>query len=194
MAVAAFVLAAMAALPTAEAGAMPSSCGRASAKLYRVRVQVQKGLKTTVPAFASDVMNVLCYEKSWVASGKVRYRYDPKGPYVVKLLSPGATEERCQQLTGLSVHHYYSCASRAHKEAVLNSDRWFGGSAYWPGTVAAYRRLLVNHEFGHVLGQHHRSCPGSRKLAPVMQQQSKGLNGCKANRWPLGYELRSLSP
>ncbi|MFY9588163.1 MAG: DUF3152 domain-containing protein, partial [Actinomycetota bacterium] len=105
-----------------------------------------------------------------------------------------STEKRCKQLIGLSVNYYYSCAGSG--EVVLNSDRWFHGSKYWPGPVDVYRQMLVNHEVGHTLGQHHRYCPRDGAYAPVMMQQSKGLSTdgrtCKPNPWPLAYEERSL--
>lgn len=196
-ALASLVVLALSGAGAARAGSTqsyPWRCGKASAKLIRVRAFVPRGSKTTTSAFARGFMETLCDSSSWVASGKVRYRYDPQGTTVIKLLSPAATEKRCKQLIGLSVHSYYSCASRAHKEAVLNSDRWFKGSSRWPGSVAQYRRMLVNHEVGHLLGQHHRSCSRSGAKAPVMMQQSKGLKGCRINFWPLAYERRALAP
>jgi hypothetical protein len=49
--------------------------------------------------------------------------------------------------------------------------------------------MVVNHETGHWLGHGHLGCGGAGRLAPVMMQQSKGLDGCKHNPWPLASEL-----
>jgi len=175
--------------------AQPSkTCGTPGAKLVRFRVLVEDGLATTPTQFVEDLLSVLCDKRSWIASGDVRFRYDPEGSLLVGLRKPASAEKRCMQLIGLSVNYYYSCAGS--KEVVLNSDRWFKGSDHWPGAVPVYRQMLVNHEIGHTLGQHHRGCTKDGAYAPVMMQQSKGLttNGytCKPNPWPRPYELNSL--
>ena len=175
--------------------AQPSkTCGTPGARLVRFRVLVEDGLATTPSQFVEDLLSVLCDERSWIASGEVRFRYDPEGALLIGLRKPASAEKRCMQLIGLSVNFYYSCAGS--KEVVLNSDRWFKGSDHWPGSVPVYRQMLVNHEVGHTLGQHHRGCSKDGAYAPVMMQQSKGLttNGrtCKPNPWPRPYELNSL--
>jgi hypothetical protein len=52
--------------------------------------------------------------------------------------------------------------------------------------------MLVNHEVGHLLGQHHPADPQCRapgRPAPVMAQQSTELEGCLPNAWPLPAEI-----
>jgi hypothetical protein len=167
------------------------NCGPKGARVMRFRVAVDRGLRVSRDAFIAGVRRVLCDRRSWIASGRVRFVYDARGPYVITLRTREATEQRCRFLTGLSVNEHYSCASAWAREAVLNADRWLYGSPTWPGAVEQYRALLVNHEIGHVLGQGHRGCSGAGP-APVMMQQSKGMGGCRANEWPLAYEIRSI--
>lgn len=169
--------------------ARAKTCGDPGGRLVSYRVSVQQGLRTTRTRFAEQVARILCDERSWIASGRVRFRYDPHGPTLISLRSAAETERRCMQMIGLSVRMMWSCASRGDGEAVLNADRWFGGSPSWPGSVARYRHMLVNHEVGHLLGHGHKGCGASGRRAPVMMQQSKGTAGCLTNPWPLDREL-----
>jgi hypothetical protein len=52
--------------------------------------------------------------------------------------------------------------------------------------------MVINHETGHWLGQGHRYCPRRGAYAPVMQQQSISLQGCRAHIWPRRNEIRSV--
>jgi Protein of unknown function (DUF3152) len=84
----------------------------------------------------------------------------------------------------------YSCQNGP--VVALNADRWRTATDKWTGTIPAYRRMLVNHEVGHLLGQHHPKiqCPEPGRLAPIMAQQSTELNGCLPNPWPLQHEIK----
>ncbi len=86
----------------------------------------------------------------------------------------------------------WSC--RVGRSVIINDKRWVDASAAWNasgGTLRDYRHMVVNHEVGHWLGHGHLHCAGAGQLAPVMQQQSIDLEGCKFNPWPLTSELWS---
>ena len=94
-----------------------------------------------------------------------------------------------------------SCSSmwscRVGRFVIINQDRWTNASPAWNAAHLAlrdYRHMVVNHETGHWLGLHHAHCPGPGRLAPVMQQQSKGLQGCRFNPFPTIHELNSRTP
>ena len=89
----------------------------------------------------------------------------------------------------------WSC--RVGRFVIINQDRWKNASPAWNAAHLAlrdYRHMVVNHETGHWLGLGHASCPGKGRLAPVMQQQSKGLQGCRFNPFPTIHELNSRTP
>jgi hypothetical protein len=65
---------------------------------------------------------------------------------------------------------------------MLNLRRWELGAPSYGSDVARYREYLINHEVGHALGHGHVDCPKTGRPAPVMLQQTLGLQGCHA--WP----------
>ncbi len=85
----------------------------------------------------------------------------------------------------------YSC--RVGRNVIINQDRWRAGSPYFPGGLRDYRQMVINHETGHWLGHGHAYCRREGVRAPVMQQQSKGMQGCRVNPWPLPREIRGTS-
>lgn len=86
---------------------------------------------------------------------------------------------------------YYSC--RVGRYVIINQLRWRHSVDHWPGSRRSYRKMVINHETGHWLGVAHRSCYRAGAKAPVMQQQSKSLDGCKANAWPKRREIAIAS-
>ena len=67
---------------------------------------------------------------------------------------------------------------------MINAIRWTRGAVSFGDDLAAYRIYVINHEIGHSLGLGHAACPGPGRKAPVMLQQTIGLDGCTANPWP----------
>jgi len=75
---------------------------------------------------------------------------------------------------------------------IINETRWLNGSDAWNGaggSLRNYRHMVVNHETGHWLGHGHEFCAGTGQDAPVMQQQTINMQGCKPNPWPLSSEM-----
>lgn len=149
------------------------------------RVEVERGLPFTAAEFARAVDRTLQHERSWAArTGRPMVRVGGEADLRVVLASPDTTDRLCAPL---DTQGKVSC--RNGEDVVINALRWARGAATYGDDVAAYRTYVVNHEVGHGLGHGHVGCPGGGEPAPVMLQQSLGLQGCRANPWPTAAEV-----
>ncbi|MEU4781305.1 DUF3152 domain-containing protein [Micromonospora sp. NPDC023633] len=148
------------------------------------RVAVEQGTGQDVAAFAATVDEVLADPRGWIASAELRMRRVPEAAdadFTVYLATPGTSERMCAQ-GGLSTEGYTSC--RLPGQVIINLARWLEAVPDYGAPLEIYRAYVVNHEVGHELGEEHQACPGPGEPAPVMQQQTYGLDGCAANAWP----------
>ncbi|MGY1749850.1 DUF3152 domain-containing protein [Modestobacter sp. SYSU DS0511] len=154
--------------------------------LQRFVVEVEDGIGVDGAQFAAAVEGILGDPRSWGAGGQRSFQrvgaaeaaageYD----FRVSLVSPGSMETYCP---GVGTGGYTSC--RYGERAVINLARWETAVPDYGGDIPTYRQYVVNHEVGHALGNGHQPCPGPGQLAPVMQQQTLGLQGCVKNAWP----------
>jgi hypothetical protein len=161
-----------------------SSVAGATGQIRRYHVQVEDGVAVDANDFAAEVDAVLADPRGWTADGSVRLqRVDASKPadFTVYLASPAMSEQMCRA-EGLETQQFTNC--RLHGRVVINSARWLTGVPDYGAPLSVYRAYAVNHEVGHELGQWHELCPGPGQPAPVMQQQTLGLQGCVANPWP----------
>jgi hypothetical protein len=154
--------------------------------LQRFIVEVEDGIDVEGAGFAAAVEATLGDPRSWGNGGRVSFQRvgveaaaAGEFEFRVSLVSPGSMETYCP---GVGTGGYTSC--RYGDRAVINLARWATAVPDYRGDIATYRPYVVNHEVGHVLGNGHEPCPGPGQLAPVMQQQTLGLNGCLKNAWP----------
>lgn len=172
--------------PTGVLDVVPGgSAVHGSGPLRRFTVEVEAGLPDDPVAFAHAVERVLFDEHGWGGGGRLSFQRVSSGPvsFHVVLASPATTNALCEPLDTDGV---YSCFQ--HGRSVLNALRWHDGAAAYRGDLASYRIYMVNHEVGHALGHGHKHTCGPGGYAYVMIQQTKGLEGCRANPWPLAGE------
>jgi hypothetical protein len=143
-------------------------------------VAVEAGLPVDAEEFASFVMTTLNDPRGWGAGGALSFaRTDGESAIHLVLATPGTTNRLCAPLDTAGE---VSC--RNQEMVVLNFRRWVEATPEYAGNPTGYRQYLVNHEVGHALGHAHETCPGPGLPAPVMQQQTLGLQGCTQNSWP----------
>ncbi|MFI9826347.1 DUF3152 domain-containing protein [Streptomyces sp. NPDC051913] len=157
---------------------------------YTYRVDVEQGIGLDAELFADAVQKTLNDDRSWAHNGARTFEriYSGKPDFVITLASPGTTAEWCAKSGLDTTVDNVSCDSAATERVMINAFRWAQGSKTYGDQIHAYRQMLINHEVGHRLGNHHVTCDKDGELAPVMQQQTKFLdhNGihCLPNPWP----------
>jgi hypothetical protein len=159
------------------------SARQGSGKLVTYRVEVETGTSQSAPAFAAAVDATLANPASWAGQGRWSLqRITGQNADLVIRLATSATVAKVCEAAGLQDAAYSSC--RVGQFVMINLDRWLTAVPEYHGDVALYRNYVINHEVGHGLGLGHQACPGPGRPAPVMQQQTLGLNGCLPNGWP----------
>ena len=131
--------------------------------LYSYTVFIEPSIEIRRRKFAVTIDSILADHRGWRRGGKAAFKRVESGANTqVILAKPDTVDKLCYPMNAVP---------------------------HWEGPVSTYRRMLVNHEFGHRIGKPHAFCPGVGKIAPVMQQQTYGLQNCLENSWPLNSEL-----
>lgn len=155
-------------------------------RTVRVGVKVERGAGVDAEQAASIISSTLGDERGWQTLDEVRFRaVSPAAvaagdvDITIVLASPDLTDKLCAPL---KTRGEVSCFNL--RTVVLNVRRWTKGVPGYGANLADYRKYMVNHEIGHGLYHGHVECPSAGALAPIMLQQTKGLDGCRPNPWP----------
>lgn len=165
----------------------PTPAREASDAAIRYRVLVERGIPLTSSEFVDHVETALADAGGWAAAGREFVHVEGRAEITVLLATPPTVDRLCKPL---DTRGRYSCGRGGR--AALNLDRWQTGTVAWTATLPEYRTYMVNHEVGHLLGMPHRECPGVDQVAPIMQQQTFGLDGCRPSTQPSADELARL--
>jgi hypothetical protein len=153
--------------------------------VWTYRVAVEVGLPVSLGEFTALVDAALGDPRSWTGMGERRFqRVSGAASFTVYLASPWTAYDLCKGVVDIRIGGVPYTNCQAGAPVVINSDRYlYGSPGRFTGGLDVYRRYVVNHEVGHRLGKGHVSCPGAGQLAPVMQQQTLGMQGCLPNAW-----------
>lgn len=136
--------------------------------------------------FKTQVNETLNSPLGWSRLGVKFTRVDSGGDFHVWLTE----SSQVPSFSATGCDTVVSCTVGAN--VIINETRWVNGSDSWNGaggSLRDYRHMVVNHETGHWLGHGHEYCSGAGQPAPVMQQQTINMQGCKPNPWPLANEM-----
>ena len=153
-------------------------------------VETRGHLTTSLKEFRAQAQETYADARGWRAAGIVFKPVAHGGSFTLVLAQAGLVPSFSSGCSST-----WSC--RVGRYVIINQDRWKNASPAWNAAHLAlrdYRHMVINHETGHWLGLHHANCPGKGRLAPVMQQQSKGLQGCRFNPFPTIHELNRRTP
>ncbi len=166
-----------------EVAAAPTSCRALPTWPTRSR---SSGHCPSPPAeVAREVEATLRDPRSWGGRlGVTLRRVEARPGLRILLATPATTDALCAPLDTAG---RVSC--RNGPLVVLNAVRWASAVPWYADAVSSYRTYVVNHEVGHALGRPHQRCPGPGSPAPVMQQQTYGLQGCRRSVWPSPAEV-----
>ncbi|SNS84271.1 Protein of unknown function [Asanoa hainanensis] len=162
--------------------------------LRRFHVAVEKSINLDLAPFVASVDTILGDKRSWIADGKLRLRRvgaDQPADFTIYLASAGTSERMCAE-GGLDTERFTSC--QLGDQVVINADRWVSAVPWFEAPLGEYQAYAVNHEVGHQLGHQHEACPKPGAAAPVMQQQTYGMQGCLPNGWPYVGGRRYAGP
>jgi hypothetical protein len=159
-------------------------------RVVRFHVETRGTITTSLKLFVRQAQQTFDDPRGWRGAG-IEFRRVARGGSMTLVLSEAS------RVPGFSSGCSSMWSCRVGRYVIINQTRWKHASPAWNaahGKLRDYRHMVVNHESGHFLGLDHASCPGPGRPAPVMMQQSKGLNGCHFNPWPTAREVAGRTP
>jgi hypothetical protein len=159
--------------------------------IKRFSLAVESNLGAEMGEFSRLTDATLADPRGWAFEKRQRFQRVPdesSSDFTIALATRDTAFRLCAR-AGLDIREsgipYTSC--QANGWVVINLDRWRLSVPDYVragASLLTYRQYVINHEVGHQLGHGHEDCPADGQLAPTMQQQTLGLQGCRANPWP----------
>ncbi|WP_246049191.1 DUF3152 domain-containing protein [Corynebacterium tapiri] len=169
-------------------GSPQEPVGKGTEKTLTYIIEVEDGVNTAVyggdDAVAQMIDATLTDPRSWIADPRFRVHHVSPGdnPEMrIRLASVDTTQKTCGA-EDFAIET--SCrTSLGGNTVMINDSRWARGAVPFEGDLGSYRQYVINHEVGHGLGYaSHVPCGGDGELAPVMMQQTIGLNNSELHK------------
>ena len=173
--------------PNARFAVVDFKVRKAVTRTVNYQVATKGEVSVNVATFKSQVQAIFDDPRGWSRLGVKFAQVETGGEFTVYL-----AEANTVPGFGSPCDDFYNC--NVGNNVIINDDRWAHGTEPWVsagGNITDYHHLSINHETGHWLGHDHSFCSSAGQAAPVMQQQSIDLRGCKFNAWPLDSEMWS---
>ena len=160
----------------------------ALAHAYSYTIEKRGEIESSMEVFGDIARQTLSDIRGWTLNLNVDFRrVSSDEDFRLILASPREVDRAASACSA-----QWSC--RVGDQILINDERWRNTTSTWPESRRAYRSYVINHELGHWLGiRDIRECPRGGHDAPVMMQQSKGLDGCNARVWPKFWERRRIA-
>lgn len=154
--------------------------GKGTQHVYTYQVAVEDGVDMSALAgdqpFATMIDKTLGDPRSWIHDPAIGFRRvddKTKPDFTISLTSPMTVRSAC----GYTIQLESSCYNGELGRVVINLARWVRGATAFEGDLTGYRQYAINHEVGHAIGYpQHVPCPAQGALAPIMMQQSFGVD------------------
>ena len=151
----------------------------------RYVARVDPDVRYSQEEFAELLQIYLADPEGWEAHGYTFELVKNRPDVTIRLSSPATITKTCGLPDNLS------CAELGGRNMYLNAMRWVHGSSKSGQDLTGYRQYVVSHEMGHILGHDHVKCPGPGQPAPIMMQQTIGIDECTANTKITKTDLKS---
>lgn len=169
----------------ARVAAQPVSNPQSISRVFTYTIKTDGTTRSNLSEFSTQTAETLSDTRGWSQLG-IKFKQVSSGGDFHLILAEASRVPSYSP--GCSAD--WSC--RVGVSVIINDDRWAGATTAWNnagGSLRDYRHMVINHEIGHWLGHGHINCSAPGAYAPIMQQQSIDLQGCKFNPWPLPSEL-----
>lgn len=152
---------------------------------------VPKSSCTKYPYVANLITKTLSDTRGWKKHGYIFHQLMPSvGGMYRKDLAKKQRTFHIRLSTNETIHKVcgfkdLSCASMQNdKNMYMNAKLWIENSENARMHILDYRRYVINHEIGHLLGFYHDTCSKNKdEECSIMYQQTISKGCCKPNPW-----------